>query len=120
MSDLASKNTDSVTKAFQAGLISQRTALKELRAQSEITGMWTNITDEDIEKADATIQDPNEGMGDMGSLFGGEDQSTPENKPEMRKARTGQTTYAKRKNGSRAKYGATENDRCSLVQRAAA
>jgi hypothetical protein len=82
MSDLASKNTDSVTKAFQAGLISQRTALKELRAQSEITGMWTNITDEDIEKADATIQDPNEGMGDMGSLFGGEDQSTPENKPE--------------------------------------
>lgn len=41
MSDLASKNTDSVTKAFQAGLISQRTALKELRSQSEITGMWT-------------------------------------------------------------------------------
>ena len=39
MSDLASKNTDSVTKAFQAGLISQRTALKELRSQSEITGI---------------------------------------------------------------------------------
>ena len=71
MSDLASKNTDSVTKAFQAGLISQRTALKELRSQSGITGMWTNITDEDIEKADDTIKDPNEGMGDMGSLFGG-------------------------------------------------
>ncbi len=70
MSDLASKNTDSVTKAFQAGLISQRTALKELRSQSEITGMWTNITDEDIEKADDTIQDPNEGMGDMDGLFG--------------------------------------------------
>lgn len=71
MSDLASKNTDSVTKAFQAGLISQRTALKELRSQSEITGMWTNITDEDIEKADDTIQDPNEGMGDLGDMFGG-------------------------------------------------
>lgn len=70
MSDLASKNTDSVTKAFQAGLISQRTALKELRSQSEITGMWTNITDEDIEKADDTIQDPNEGMGEMDGLFG--------------------------------------------------
>lgn len=70
MSDLASKNTDSVTKAFQAGLISQRTALKELRSQSEITGMWTNITDEDIEKADDTIQDPNEGMGDMDGFFG--------------------------------------------------
>ena len=71
MSDLASKNTDSVTKAFQAGLISQRTALKELRSQSEITGMWTNITDEDIEKADDTIQDPNEGMEDMSDMFGG-------------------------------------------------
>ncbi|MBM6985416.1 MAG: DUF1073 domain-containing protein [Acidaminococcaceae bacterium] len=71
MSDLASKNTDSVTKAFQAGLIFQRTALKELRSQSEITGMWTNITDEDIEKADDTIQDPNEGMGDLGDMFGG-------------------------------------------------
>lgn len=46
------------------------TVLKELRSQSEITGMWTNITDEDIEKADDTIQDPNEGMGDMDGLFG--------------------------------------------------
>lgn len=46
------------------------TILKELRSQSEITGMWTNITDEDIEKTDDTIQDPNEGMGDMDGLFG--------------------------------------------------
>lgn len=67
MVDLAGKNTDSVTKAFQAGLISQRTALKELRQQSELTGMWSNITDEDIEKADDTIMQPDEGMG---SLFG--------------------------------------------------
>lgn len=92
MSDLASKNTDSVTKAFQAGLISQRTALKELRAQSEITGMWTNITDEDIEKADDTIQDPNEGKGDMGGLFGEEDQSTQGNKPE-----NGEKNYPRQK-----------------------
>lgn len=45
------------------------TVLKELRSQSEITGMWTNITDEDIEKADDTIQDPNEGMPGMGGMF---------------------------------------------------
>ncbi len=67
MADLASKNTDSVTKAFQAGLISQRTALKELRQQSELTGMWSNITDDDIERADEEVMDPNEGMGDMGA-----------------------------------------------------
>ena len=73
MADLASKNTDSVTKAFQAGLISQRVALKELRQQSELTGMWTNITDEDIEKADDEVMSPDEGMGGMMGGFGGEE-----------------------------------------------
>lgn len=72
MADLASKNTDSVTKAFQAGMVSQRTALKELRQQSEMTGMWSNITDEDIENADDSVMQPNEGMGDlMSGMFGG-------------------------------------------------
>lgn len=73
MADLASKNTDSVTKAFQAGLISQRVALKELRQQSELTGMWTNITDEDIEKADDEVMSPDEGMGGMMGGLGGEE-----------------------------------------------
>ena len=77
MADLASKNTDSVTKAFQAGLISQRVALKELRQQSELTGMWTNITDEDIEKADDEVMNPDEGaMGD--GLFGDFEQGDEE------------------------------------------
>ncbi|MBQ7478993.1 MAG: DUF1073 domain-containing protein [Selenomonadaceae bacterium] len=71
MADLASKNTDSVTKAFQAGLISQKTALKELRQQSEFTGMWSNITDEDIEKADDEVMSPDEGMGGMPMGMGG-------------------------------------------------
>ena len=65
MADLASKNTDSVTKAFQAGLISQKVALKELRQQSEMTGMWSNITDEDIENADDEVMNPDEGLGDL-------------------------------------------------------
>lgn len=65
MADLASKNTDSVTKAFQAGMISQQIALKELRQQSETTGMWSNITDEDIEKADAEVMQPDEGLGGL-------------------------------------------------------
>lgn len=65
MADLAGKNTDSITKAFQAGLISQRIALKELRQQSEMTGMWSNITDEDIEKADDEVISADEGMGGM-------------------------------------------------------
>lgn len=79
MADLASKNTDSVTKAFQAGMVSQRTALKELRQQSEMTGMWSNITDEDIEKADDSVMQPDEGMGDlMSGMFGSGQTPDPE------------------------------------------
>lgn len=60
MAELAAKNTDSVTKAFQAGLVSQQVALKELRQQSKITGRWANITDEDIDKADADVMPMND------------------------------------------------------------
>lgn len=97
MADLASKNTDSVTKAFQAGLISQKVALKELRQQSEMTGMWSNISDTDIENADDEVMNPDEGMGDlMGMGGGGEDfQKAMKENPEPQK-----TTDAKpSKNG---------------------
>lgn len=60
MVEFAAKNTDSVTKAFMAGMISQKVALKELRQQSEITGVWTNITDEDIEAADDEVFKPDD------------------------------------------------------------
>jgi phage-related protein (TIGR01555 family) len=87
MADLASKNTDSVTKAFQAGMVSQRTALKELRQQAEMTGMWSNITDEDIEKADDSVMQPDEGMSDLmnGAFGGGEPQQTTDAKWEEEK-----------------------------------
>ena len=65
--DLAKCGTDNVVAAYNAGLISQRTALKELKQQSERTGVWTNITDEDIERASDTVEEP----GEMGAMFGG-------------------------------------------------
>lgn len=69
--DLAKCGTDNIVAAYNAGLISQRTALKELKQQSERTGVWTNITDEDIAKASETVEVPGE-MG--GGLLGlGED-----------------------------------------------
>ncbi len=67
--DLAKCGTDNVVAAYNAGLISQRTALQELKQQSERTGVWTNITDEDIEKASAEVEQP----GEMGGMFGMED-----------------------------------------------
>lgn len=66
-SDLAKSGTDNVVAAVNAGLVSKRTALKELKQQSERTGVWTNITDEDIEKASDEIDD----MGEMGGMPGG-------------------------------------------------
>lgn len=65
--DLAKCGTDNVVAAYNAGLISQRTALQELKQQSERTGVWTNITDEDIERASDTVEPP----GEMGGMFGG-------------------------------------------------
>lgn len=84
MADLASKNTDSVTKAFQAGLISQKVALKELQQQSEQTGMWTNITDEDIEKADDEVMSPDEGMGGLMGMGSEEPQDAQDASPFVR------------------------------------
>lgn len=50
--ELAKSMAESVVNVYNASLISQQIALKELRQQSEITGMWSNITDEDIARAD--------------------------------------------------------------------
>ncbi len=67
--DLAKSGTDVVVAAVNAGLVSPRTGLKELKQQSERTGMWTNITDEDIEKASDDI----DAGGEMGGMPGMED-----------------------------------------------
>lgn len=68
-SDLAKSGTENVVTALNAGLVSKRTALKELKQQSERTGVWTNITDEDILKASDEIEEE----GEMGGFSGMED-----------------------------------------------
>lgn len=66
--DLAKSMTESVITVFNANLISQQTALKELRQQSEMTGMWSNITDEDIAGADTSTDFGGEVPGMEGLL----------------------------------------------------
>lgn len=62
--DVATKITDAVCKAEEQGLITQKGAMKELRQSSEITGVFSNITDGDIEAANdeppAPMSDPDE------------------------------------------------------------
>ena len=51
-SDLASKQAQILYDGFQAGIFGKGTVLRELKQQSSITGMFTNITDDMIEQAD--------------------------------------------------------------------
>lgn len=51
LADLAQSMASPIFEAFNAGLITKEIALKELKQQNEKTGMWSNITDEDIKNA---------------------------------------------------------------------
>ena len=80
--DLAKAGTENVIQAYNAGLVSQRTALLELKQQSERTGIWTNITDADIEAANDQVEQPGEMGGDMAAMMGGEG-GNPQGGPEQ-------------------------------------
>lgn len=49
---IGSQNTQSVSAAYQDGIIDRATALKELRQSSQVSGLWTNITDDLIQEAE--------------------------------------------------------------------
>lgn len=79
-SQIASSHTTSVGTAFTQGIVNKGLALKELRQQSRVTGVWTNITDEDIEEAEKEPPAP-EGMPEgemMPEGMGGEGAPAPE------------------------------------------
>jgi predicted carbohydrate-binding protein with CBM5 and CBM33 domain len=61
VADIIGKKTTAINEIFTSGIISQKIALKELRQLGDTTGMFTNITDEDIDNAD----DSTNPMGDM-------------------------------------------------------
>lgn len=89
--ELAKTGTDIVVSAVNAGLVSPRAGLKELKQQSERTNVWTNITDEDIEKASDEIDSGEmDGMGgfDMGDDGPGEAQALPQGKENAPQAKT--------------------------------
>lgn len=47
--------TSAVVQAQEAGIISQQTAMRELRQNSDITGVYSNITDTDINAAEVEL-----------------------------------------------------------------
>jgi phage-related protein (TIGR01555 family) len=52
---IAKSNTETTLGAFDAGLIPQKTAMKELQAISKETGLFCYVTDEDVEQADEEL-----------------------------------------------------------------
>ncbi len=49
-SALTTQYTNNIIQAYQAGLITQKTAIKELSQLTELTGAFSNITDEEINR----------------------------------------------------------------------
>lgn len=49
---IAKSNAETITGAFDAGLVSQKVAMMELRDSSGDTGLFSNISDEDINSAE--------------------------------------------------------------------
>ena len=74
---LVQQSAGAIVSVFQSGLISQKTALKELRQAGMAYGMWSNITDDDIEKADDETQPQGE-MGGMEQMMGGQPEQPEE------------------------------------------
>lgn len=55
---IGKQNAETVSAAFDALLIGRQTALRELRQQSRVSGLFTNITEEMINEADDEIEPP--------------------------------------------------------------
>ena len=58
--DIAAKVTESICRAEEQGLITTQAAMKELRQSSEITGIYSSITDEDIESTNDSVPTPSD------------------------------------------------------------
>ena len=64
-STLAKTTTDNIVALVNAGLLTKPQALKELKQQSDLTGVFTNLTDDDIQAAEREEElNPGGGLGE--------------------------------------------------------
>lgn len=70
---LIQQTANAINSVFNSGIISQKTALQELRQSGTEYGMWTNITDEDIDNADDEAAPQGEGEEGERMMPGGGD-----------------------------------------------
>lgn len=85
-SEIAEITGRAVGGAEGEGLITQQTAMKELKQSSHVTGIFSNITDEDIEAAEDTLPPAGEeAMNHELTLAHGPDGEDPADSPETKK-----------------------------------
>lgn len=53
--ELAKTVTDTIAVGVESGLVSQQTAMRELKQSSHDTGIWSNITDKEIAQAEEDL-----------------------------------------------------------------
>ena len=81
--DVAKTTVDAVQVAKDGGMLTPKAAMMELRQSSRITGIFSNITEEDIEAAEDEILPPVEQMNLTG------DPADPVDKPDTKKLESG-------------------------------
>ena len=62
--EIAASTTTAVTGAYDSGVIGRGVALKELRQSADVTGVYSNITDEEISEAEE--EGPPTAAGELG------------------------------------------------------
>ena len=95
---IVQQSAGAIIQAFSAGIISQKIAMAELQETGKSIGAWTNITQEDIDNAEDTVdtgegmEDPMGGMSGMGGApgMGGEMQPAGQGQPPMMPGEEGQ------------------------------
>lgn len=78
MAELVDKKSTAVNNVFVSGIISQKTALQELKQLAETTGMFSNITDKQIESADDSMSQGEVNSPDAFSTIGSMGSETPD------------------------------------------
>lgn len=73
VANIVDKKMTAIKNMFDSGIVTQKIAMMELKEVGAPLGMFTNITDKDIEEADDTIDMPDEDIGGLGGLAYGQE-----------------------------------------------
>lgn len=80
-SEIASRDTETFSKAVESGLVTPVVAMREMRNSSQKTDRWTAITDEVIDEAEAMDQVPMATQVEVAEVKAGETPDNPDPKP---------------------------------------